>query len=87
MIIEIEGRNYRVIAATNVQDDSETLEFRSSVVAEEIGDLVAGVTCYDRHESPMLIHIPHEIEESLAIAILAFSRDWFTKNMPHTKVV
>lgn len=87
MIVDVGGVRLHLTTATNVQDDSETLEFRTHDPASQGVRVVAGVTCFDRPESSLLIHVPDEIEESLLVAILAFSRTWFAKNMPDTRIV
>ena len=87
MIVDVGGMRLHLTAATNVLDDSETLEFRTYSPVSQEARMVAGVTCYDRPESPLLIHVPDEVEESQMAAILAFSRTWFAENMPNTRIV
>ncbi len=86
MVVEVAGVLLRLTVATNVYDDSETLEFRTHDPVSYGANMVAGVTCFDCPESPLLIHIPDGIEESLLRAILDFSRTWFAKNLPYTRI-
>jgi hypothetical protein len=65
-------------------DDSESLEYRAPSGGEDPGVLLAGVTCYDRPQTPLLIHVPGEIESTLLIKIIHHALDWFAKNMPGT---
>jgi len=87
MIVQFDKEFLYVIFATNIQDDSETLEFRTDDPLTQGARLVVGITCYDRHESPLLIHVPGDIRESLLTAVIDYSRTWFTKNMPDTRIV
>jgi hypothetical protein len=90
MIIGLGGRRVHVIMATNTMDDSESLEFRAIDENSEdsaSGRFLAGLTCYDRPQSPLLVYVPEEIESSLLMEFLNYARDWFSVNLPDTEIL
>ena len=80
--------NARVVQThtTNIQDDSETVEFWSGP-GRGVEDLLAGVTCVDRPTSPLLVHVPNDVEWGLLNQLLRYAQEWFEQNLPGTKIV
>lgn len=87
MIVEIDGVHFSVTFATNVQDDSETIEFRSASSSFSDSSLVAAITVYDRSESPLLVHVPGEIEEKLLASLILFAKAWISRNMKNVRII
>jgi hypothetical protein len=83
--VSIGGRDLVMTHSTG-PDDAESLEFWYGP-GRTSSDLVLAITFFDRSESPLLIHVPGEIEAVLLEQALHLGRRWISDNLPGTSLL
>jgi hypothetical protein len=86
MYVTIAEKRLQYVVADNVQDDFSTLEFHDGEPGRPGTDLVAGLTWYDRPSSPLLVHLPTEVDYAFLQALVRFAVDWIATNDPHVRL-
>lgn len=83
--LEIAGETVQV-GHTTGDDDYETLEvWRGPGRSQE--DLLVAFTFRDRSRTPLLVHIPNEIELAFLNEALDHCLRWMERNLPNTTVM
>lgn len=86
MHVILQGQDLYMTILANVTDDSETLSFYDADPGESDGRFLAGLTWYDRKSSPLLVHIPEEIDYVLLERMVTFALEWISDNAPYIRI-